>query len=302
MKKIYVLIVAIFISSVVSAAGDLHLFEVDNKNDAITPQKMEEAFVKDGFGIAVNSDMIKPFMIQFKETKFKVFTLMTIYHEEISFELLKKYPVAGVFTPLGVGIYQDKTEDTLHVSILTSDANSKIMGIEDELIKKLESAVIATLKKVLPNAKQKLSEDALAENRSLITKYELEIDVDAMKTEKENVLLGLNNGLSMYGFIVAGKADLNEHMQDSPYDFYDSYSICKLPVIYTVALTKPEAAAFAPCSLAIYKEKSEDKIVLEYPSVYNWISSALIKDEEGIDVLLKAQEQFEEILEEVTEE
>lgn len=301
MKKIYVFIVAILMSSILSAAGDLHLFEVENKNGAITPQKIEEAFVKDGFGIAVNSDMINPFMIQFKETKFQIFTLMTIYHEEISFELLKKYPVAGIFTPLGVGIYQDKTEDTLHVSIVTAEANSKIMGIEDELIKKLESAVMATLKKVLPNAKHKLSEVALAEDRNLITKYELEIDADETKTERENVLLGLNNGLSMYGFIVAGKVDLNSHMEDSPYDFYESYSICKLPVIYTVALTKPEASAFAPCSLAIYKEKSEDKIVLEYPSVYNWISSALIKDKDGIDVLLKAQEQFEEILEEIVE-
>jgi len=301
MKKIYVLIVAFLMSSILSAAGDLHLFEVENKNGAITPQKIEEAFVKDGFGIAVNSDMIKPFMIQFKETKFKIFTLMTIYHEQTSFELVKKYPVAGIFTPLGVGIYQDKKENTLHVSILTSQTLSKIMGIEDELIKKLESQVLATLKKVLPNAKYKLSADALDESRELITKYELEIDGDDAATAKENVLLGLDNGLSLYGFIVAGKLDLNKHMKDSPYDFYDGYSICKLPVIYTVALSKPEAAAFAPCTLAIYKKKDENKIVLEYPSVYNWISSALIKDKDGVDVLLKAQEQFESILAEIVE-
>lgn len=301
MKKIYVFIVAILMASIVSASGDLHLFEVENKNGAITPQKIEEAFVKDGFGIAVNSDMIKPFMIQFKETKFKVFTLMTIYHEQTSFELVKKYPVAGIFTPLGVGIYQDKKENTLHVSVLTSDSLTKIMGVEDELIKKLEAQVLATLKKALPNAKYKLSSDALDESRELITKYELEIDGDDAATAKENVLLGLDNGLSLYGFIVAGKLDLNKHMKDSPYDFYDGYSICKLPVIYTVALTKPEAAAYAPCTLAIYKKKDENKVVLEYPSVYNWISSALIKDKDGVDVLIKAQEQFEAILAEIVE-
>lgn len=301
MSKIYVFIVAILISSILNASGDLHLFEVENRDGAITPQKIEEAFVKDGFGIAVNSDMIKPFTIQFKETKFKIFTLMTIYHEQTSFDLVKKYPVAGIFTPLGVGIYQDKKENTLHVSILTSQTLSKIMGIEDELIKKLESQVLATLKKVLPNAKYKLSEEPLDENRELITKYELEIDGDDFKTAKENVLLGLDNGLSLYGFIVAGKLDLNKHIKDSPYDFYDGYSICKLPVIYTVALSKPEAAAYAPCTLAIYKKKDENKIVLEYPSVYNWISSALIKDKDGVDVLLKAQEQFKAILAEIVE-
>jgi len=53
--------------------------------------------------------------------------------------------------------------------------------------------------------------------------------------------------------------------------------------------------------LAIYKKKDENKIVLEYPSVYNWISSALIKDKDGVDVLLKAQEQFKAILAEIVE-
>jgi len=300
MKKIYVFIMSVLMVTVLSASGDLHLFEVENKDGAITPQKIEQGFVQNGFGIAVNSDMLKPFTIQFKETKFKIFTLMTIYHEKISFDLVKKYPDAGIFTPLGVGIYQDKKENTLHVSVLTSDSLKKIMGFDDELIKKLEGEVLSALKKILPNAKHKLSPNALQEERELITKYELETD-DDVATAKENLFLTLDNGLSLYGFVVAGKLDLNEHMDDSPYDFYEGYSICKLPVIYTVALTNPEAAAFAPCTLAIYKKKDEDKIILEFPSVYNWISSAIIKDSDGVDVLLKAQEQFESILAEVVE-
>lgn len=300
MKKIYVFIMSVLMVTVLSASGDLHLFEVENKDGAITPQKIEQGFVQNGFGIAVNSDMLKPFTIQFKETKFKIFTLMTIYHEKISFDLVKKYPDAGIFTPLGVGIYQDKKENTLHVSVLTSDSLKKIMGFDDELIKKLEGEVLSALKKILPNAKHKLSPNALQEERELITKYELETD-DDVATAKENLFLTLDNGLSLYGFVVAGKQDLNEHMDDSPYDFYEGYSICKLPVIYTVALTNPEAAAFAPCTLAIYKKKDEDKIILEFPSVYNWISSAIIKDSDGVDVLLKAQEQFESILAEVVE-
>lgn len=300
MKKIYVFTMSVLMVTALSASGDLHLFEVENKDGAITPQKIEQAFVQNGFGIAVNSDMIKPFTAQFKETKFKIFTLMTIYHEKISFDLVKKYPDAGIFTPLGVGIYQDKKDDTLHVSVLTSDSLKKIMGFDDELIKNLEREVLATLKKILPNAKHKLSPNALQEERELITKYELETDED-VATAKENLFLTLDNGLSLYGFVVAGKLDLNEHMDNSPYDFYEGYSICKLPVIYTVALTNPDAAAFAPCTLAIYKKKGEDKIVLEFPSVYNWISSALVNDSEGVDVLLKAQEQFESILAEVVE-
>ncbi|MCK9455257.1 DUF302 domain-containing protein, partial [Sulfurimonas sp.] len=108
-------------------------------------------------------------------------------------------------------------------------------------------------------------------------------------------------GLSLYGFIVPSKLDVSKHLDGSVYDFYQTYSICKLPVIYTVSLSRPEAAAFAPCTLAIYKKKDEDKIVLAFPAVYNWISSAKIEDKEAKDVLLKAQEQFEAILAETVE-
>ncbi|MDD3506100.1 MAG: DUF302 domain-containing protein, partial [Sulfurimonas sp.] len=107
MKKIVIFIVALVTASVVWAQGDLHIFDVDNKNGLITTEHIEEAFVKNGFGIGVNSNMIKPFMIQFKETEYKVFTLLPVYHEKLSFELLKKYPEAGVFLPMGVGIYQN---------------------------------------------------------------------------------------------------------------------------------------------------------------------------------------------------
>lgn len=299
MKKM-LLIISIFIS-ILSANGDLHLFEIDNTKGNISPQSIESEFVKNGFGISVNSDMINPFMIQFKETKFKVFTLMTVFDEKISFELVKKYPDAGIFTPLGVGIYQNKEDNTLHVSVLTADAYKKILNIDDPLIHELNEKVLQTLKKALPNATHKVSKKALKENNALITKYELPIDGRDIQGAKESLFLTLNNGLSMYGFVVPGKLDLNKHISNTPYDFYEGYSICKLPVIYTVALTNPEASAFAPCTLAIYKKKDENKIVMEFPSVYNWISSAIVNDKTGIDVLLKAQEQFEAILAEILE-
>ncbi|MCK9473241.1 DUF302 domain-containing protein [Sulfurimonas sp.] len=301
MKKIVIFIVALVTASVVWAQGDLHIFDVDNKNGLITTEHIEEAFVKNGFGIGVNSNMIKPFMIQFKETEYKVFTLLTVYHEKLSFELLKKYPEAGVFLPMGVGIYQNKKEDTLHVSVLTSEAQEKILGFSDAMIKEIEKEVLNVLNKALTGEKHRLSEDSLQESRDLVTKYELELEGEDVKVARENVILGLENGLSLYGFIVPSKLDVSGHLDGSVYDFYQTYSICKLPVIYTVSLTRPEAAAFAPCSLAIYKKKDEDKIVLAFPAVYNWLSSARVEDKDAKEVLLKAQEQFEAILTEIVE-
>lgn len=301
MKKIVIFIVALVTASVVWAQGDLHIFDVDNKKGLITTEHIEKAFVQNGFGIGVNSNMINPFMIQFKETEYKIFTLLTVYHEKLSFELLKKHPEAGVFLPMGVGIYQNKKEDTLHVTVLTSKAQEKILGFNDEILKEIEEKVLNVLNNALEGAKHRLSEDSLQESRDLVTKYELELDGEDAQEARGDVIMGLETGLSLYGFIVPSKLDVSKHLDGSVYDFYQTYSICKLPVIYTVSLSRPEAAAFAPCTLAIYKKKDEDKIVLAFPAVYNWISSAKIEDKEAKDVLLKAQEQFEAILAETVE-
>lgn len=301
MKKILVMAAALLMSATLWAKGDLHLFDVENKNGAITPQKIEEAFVANGFGIGVNSEMNKPFTVQFQKTDYKVFTLLTVFHEKLSFELVNKYPQMGIFIPMEIGIYQNKKEDTLHVSVVTSEALEKILGVKDPLFKELEKEVLASLKKALPKAKQSYSKDALKEERTLITQYELEFGEEDAQEAFENVLLGLNNGLSLYGFVVPSKLNVNEHLKDSAYDIYQTYSICKLPVIYTVSLTNPQASAFAPCSMALYKKKGKNKIILAFPSVANWLSSARVESKEAREVLLKAQEQLESVLAEIVE-
>jgi len=179
MKKLVSLIVALFSASVVFAQGDLHLFDVNNKDGKISSITIEKTLKENGFDIGLRSEMNKPFKIQFKQTDFKAFTLLTIYHTKLSRDLVLKYPQAGAITPMGVGIYQKLNDDTLHVSILTSQAQSKILGIDKEkILEDIESALIKALKIALPGAKQKYSEDSLKENRGLITRYELEVEED----------------------------------------------------------------------------------------------------------------------------
>jgi len=51
----------------------------------------------------------------------------------------------------------------------------------------------------------------------------------------------------------------------------------------------------------MYKKKGEDKIVIGFPNVHNWMSSAKVQDKDATAILLKAQKQFEAILAEVVE-
>ncbi|MEA3498766.1 MAG: DUF302 domain-containing protein, partial [Campylobacterota bacterium] len=81
------------------------------------------------------------------------------------------------------------------------------------------------------------------------------------------------------------------------YDFYTTYSICKVKVMYLAAQTRPEAAAFAPCSLAIYKKKGSDKTTIAFPSTYNWLSSLNFEDPKAIKILRDEQKEIEHFIE-----
>ena len=306
MIRVVILAVAFICAVSLQAKGDLHLFSIDNKAGKVTPLMIEEAFTKGGFSVDLNSEMNKPFKKQFQKTTFKIFTLMTIHHPKLNIDLVKKYPQAGVFTPMGVGIYQAKNETTLHLSILTSDAQAKILGSDTKILKQIESEVLKVLQGTFPDAKHTLSKDSIKESRKLVTVYEYDLDGEDWEEMQEEVEMNLEEGFKPYGFVVPSSLDFNKEMTqegkvNSTYNFYKTYSICKLKVIYTVAQSRPEASAFAPCTTIVYNKKGEDKIVIAFPAVYNWLSSADVADKEAKAVLLKAQEDFEAILIETTE-
>jgi len=305
-KKIIILAVAFICAVSLQAKGDLHLFSVDNKSGKITPTMIQEAFTSNGYSLGINSEMNGPFQKQFQKTTFKVFTLLTVYHTKLSQDLVNAHPQAGVFVPMGVGIYQSNNEDTLHISILTAEAQAKILGTDTKILGKIEVQTLKVMKDLLPKAKHILSEDSLKESRTLVTRYEFDLDGEDWEESKEEVEAYLESGFNPLGFVMPGFIDFNEKLTqegtvESPYDFYDTYSICKLKVIYTVALTRPEASAFAPCTVMVYKKKDEDKIVMGFPAVYNWMSSAKVDDKEAHAVLMKAQKDFESILKDIVE-
>ena len=308
MRKLVVIFLALLSASVVYAQGDLHLFDVNNKDGKITSLSIEKTLNENGFSTGVRSEMNGPFKKQFQQTDFKSFTLLTIYHTKLSPKLVLKHPDAGVITPMGVGIYQKLNDDTLHLSILTAKTQAKILGIkDDEILKSIERDLLKAIKKAMPKSHHKYSENALKNANKLLTKYELELDEDSDSDEVLDELeMNLEAGFNPFGFIIPASAYYNDVLTkndtvESPFDFYKTYSICKLEVIYTVARSRPEAAAFAPCTTMVYRKKGENKVIMGFPSVYNWLSSVNIEDKAAKAVLIKAQTNFESILQEIVE-
>jgi uncharacterized protein (DUF302 family) len=307
MKGLLLIAVMLTGSIAKEAIPDIQVFTADNSNGKITPETIEAAFKKAGFYISANRDMNGPFKKQFKETTFDVYNLFTFFSKKDTLELVKKYPNIGLFAPMSMSIYTRKGEKTISVSSLTPGAMSKIMNIpaDNKALAKIGKMVKEALKLALPGGSfETLPYSVQAATDPLVTAYKSELDEDDIASAKEDFQMEFEGTLATNGFVMAGFNDLNADFEEKnfkEYDFYDVYSICKLPVIYTVAKMYPEAGAYAPCSLIMYKKKNEKEMNVAFPSVYNWISSMDIKDKASLDVLLEAQKSMHNILTELTE-
>ncbi len=295
-----------------SAADDIQIYTTDNSKGKITGATIEKAFVDAGFLISGNNDMNRAFKAKFKKVNHKMYHLFTLYRKDYVLELVKVSPKAALFAPLSMSIYMKSGSNDISISSLTLAGMAKITGISanNKYMIEYSKLVRATLAKALPNGHfEKTSYKTLEPKGDLITSftYEMETegnDADAIEEELEGIQEELEGSLETVGFVIAGYNRLGEEFVAAgyeKYDFFDAYSICKLPVIFEVAKTHPEAGAFAPCTFYMYKEKDTNIIQMAYPSVYNWLSSMDITDEASTKVLEDAQKLMIEVVNEVTE-
>lgn len=290
-----------------NAAADIEIFTSENADGKITPASIEKAFKEAGFVISANRDMNGPFVKQFKESGFDTYNLFTFYKQDTVLELVKKYPNIGLFAPMSMSIYTKKGEKTISVSSLTAEAMAKIMKApsDDKTLHDLRALVKQTLKNAMPNGSfEVLSYEKTESKGELVTNFSMEMDADEWEDQLEEFKMGLEGELAPNGFVIAGFNNLGDDFEEANYeafDFYEVYSICKLPVIYTIAKTRPEAGAYAPCSLYLSKKKNEDMMQIGFPSVYNWMSSMAIDNKEDMEVLEAAQTGMKKILTGLTE-
>jgi uncharacterized protein (DUF302 family) len=289
------------------SSSDIQIFSSDNSDGKITTKSIEKAFEKAGFFISANRDMNTPFKKQFKESSFNTYNLFTFYKKDVVLELAKKYPNIGLFAPMSMSIYTKKGDKSISVSSLSAEAMQKIMKIpaDEKLLTELRALVVKTLKEAMPKGEfQTLPYKTIKPKGELVTNFSMEIDKEDWDDELEEFKMGFGGELSTNGFIIAGENNLGDEFEEANYegfDVYEVYSICKLPVIYTIAKTRPEAGAFAPCSLYLAKKKGEGELKLGFPSVYNWMSSLAIEDKKDLDVLEDAQKRMKKILSGLTE-
>ena len=296
-------------ASQVKLQEDIRIFAANNSDGKITAESIEKAFKDTGFEIVGNNNMNLAFEKRFGAGKdYKMYRLMFVYNKEIGVSLLTKYPEFGLLAPLSTSVYS-KDGKTINISSLSLRGMSRISGVPEtnkELIA-LHDQMTKALKAALPNgAFHELSYKKIRPDGELVTRFafSLKNEDDDIEEAKDSYQETMEGEIESLGFIVAGFYAVNNDLVKKgikDYEFYDSYSICKLEVIYPVHIEHPEVGAFAPCTMFMYKKAGEKLTRMGYPSVYNWIMSTNIYDDESLQPLIEAQDQLESAIDSTIE-
>ena len=306
MKKILKVFIGAFLLLATSVGAaetqNLQIFSVDNSKGAINAKSVEKAFNASGVVVDVNNDMNSIFSKRYGKVHHKNYNLAIFTNPKLVSKLMNKYPSIGLITPLSMSIYEDATANTINISTLSLAGMARITKIpatNPDLIA-YAKAVDTALHKALPNGKYLSVNHNTKSAKPLTTEFTIELEledgdtyVDAKNSFKEE----FEGELGPVGFLIPKSYTL----QHDDYDFFDTYSIIRFNAIYPVSKNHPDAGAYAPFSVVIYKKKGEDATHIAYPSIDNWISDLDITDKETADTVRETHGMVKTILEELTE-
>ena len=302
MKKMILVFVVLMTSMIAASNEDILLYKVANKDHKITAQTLADGLTTNGYVVSKNQDMNGPYKIQFKQTSFDSYNLMTIYHHDTSVALVPKHPHSGIFTPFSIATYQNKGDEYFYIALLSAKAQENILKVTDPLFETLEKNTKALIAKILPTAVEtSLPYDSVKTNEPLYTKYSFDVEDEDAIEARGDLMMMMESEMKPSGFVVANYIDFNKVLKEEKnedYMFYDAYSLCKLKIIYELSKTKPEAGAFAPCTMVIYHKKGSNKTEIVTLSIANLTSSLAIKDKDILAMLTKAQDTMKNIIEE----
>ena len=311
MKKISTIFVAVFLVLGVSvcsakssniAEDNLQIFSVDNSNGAINAKSIEKAFNASGVVVDVNNDMNSIFSKRYGHTHHKNYNLAIFTNDKMILKLIKKYPSIGLITPLSMSIYSNDAKKTINISTLSLTGMARITKIPatDPNLIAYAKAVDTALHEALPNGKYLSVNHNTKSSKPLTTEFTIELELEDGDTHvdaKDSFKEEFEGELGPVGFLIPKSYSL----QHDDYDFFDTYSIIRFNAIYPVSKDHPDAGAYAPFSVVIYKKKDEAATHIAFPSIHNWVTDLDITDKKTADTVLETHGMVTAILEELTE-
>lgn len=225
---------------------------------------------------------------------------------ELSKKIVLKSPKFGRLVPLTMSIWSEG--ETMNIACLTLEGLARTSGlpVTDPDLVAYAAKIEKALKAALPGGKFKeLNHKVLEPNATYELTFSTELDEDTDLEEwRENFEMEFEGEMEPIGFMLPNYTNMNEELFEEAgiddFDFYITYSICKFDVIFPVSKDTPEAGAYAPCSMYLYKKKGDNTVHIGYLGVDNWIKTLDITDKEAISKLKEAEGLINNILKELT--
>lgn len=219
--------------------------------------------------------------------------------------ILLTNPEIGGFSPFNLHIYKKKSEDKTYVGHIMPETMLDIVGIEDKKVRDEFIFMFHSLDKLVQKEIGGVVEhsyyDSLYDDTML--NYEISFNrpedlsdyIDEFQEEFEQAMENKN-------YIIAGFKNFKESYDDldlefDKYDEYFVYSLCHFTFSYNIFNKgRPDAGAFAPCSMYMYIDKGTNKLIIGMPRLSNWVSVLNIKDKIMIDSVHKLDKEITSIM------
>lgn len=260
-----------------------------------------------GFVVSDEKDLANAFKVQFGQSDFDAFYNITVLDVKTTAQIAKTNPKIAAFTPFTILLYKKTGTNELYwgfVNAKTVKNSIALSKAEEEALAKSQENLVKNILSALPKS-QKVKIDynsVFSGSKDLLytVSYDLKKGEDINK-RKEDIYKQLESDLEVDGFKISNFTDiLNEFGKakiNSDYDIFETYSICKLKVIYAASKERPEAGVFAPCDVFFIKRKNEDKLLVGFPPTQNWVEVTQIKNTETISTMKTAEDAVKNSLE-----
>lgn len=315
MKKVSTLIMSLMLGATLSfGAQGVKFYVADGDKEAAYNTMVNEKIESIGFVLSdpherindayahkygnKNTEDGKPnpaYMSDFKATLDNL-GFFSVANDAALRPLLLKAPELGGFSPFNLHIYKKKGENKTYVGHVAPEAMLDIVGVKDAEVRKsfvnMFPALDSLIEKEIGGKVENVEYKALsaAPMMKFVVEFERTDDVSDFIDSFQEKFEGT---FEQNKYIIAGYKNFKDVYNDMGADFdrfdaYWVYSLCHF--VFSEGIFnkgRPDAGAFAPCSMYMYIEKGTNKLHVGMPKLQNWVDVMSIKDPKMLDSIKK---------------
>ena len=304
----YLIIIAMMLSAVSAYARYSGAFFIVSKGDKEQDfYKMINTDLKSsGYTLSASLERINDgYKEKFGKTDLDNLGFFSVINYRALHPLLLKEPRLGAYSPFTLHIYKKSDDDKSYIGHIAPDAILDMLKVRDTEIGREFLSMFSPLDKLLEDkigGKIKyLTYDALP----VKTMFEFEYDLKPKKNiydQIDDFCDSFETAFEDRNYSITGYVDFyntyNEMgLKFDRYDAYFVYTLCSFKFSEAIFNHgRPDAGIFAPCSIYMYVEKADSKIVIGMTRVENWAAVMGINDKKMLDEIHMLDDEIVSIL------